>query len=1298
MTGFINDPQLGLNRFTAMEDGTYTIRVSDANTTLSCEQIIELPFEDYNVSISNGNCGDDTKGSIDLMINKYANLEGPYAFNWMYKPTETGQEVPLFEGIDENNNECQSILSELSSGYYCVTITGDNNKTRNACYPIAGGQMTTNISSTFDCVCSGEENILTANVFGGSGELKYSWSNGSEEKSIMVSEIGNYSVTVTDDMNGCTSSESISLVTCGPEMVFDIEGYGFCSGKDDAWLLAYIEEGGIPPFTYSIKGVFSDYFDSNNTGEFIEIPVDEYLILATDASGCIKETTFNIPPVLTIEIEGEVIGAETGCENSKGSIIPTITGAREPSSYLWEKLEVDEYITVRGGASNEPVHRLGLFNVDYGVYRLSVTDIRGCSASKEFTIEGDGDLNPLSLITGVECISDDDPGSVELLVEGGEEPYSYRMIYSDGSAQQIVNSTKPIFEVTRPTNYAFRITDNNGCLITDQVFVRTCECPEIIVTSNLIIQNATTCNLEGGSVINRFGNEILGGRFPIKQFVELPDGSRIEFSDTNPSTVNGLSEGMHKLIIVDANDCEGETTFNVGLDEDRPEILENIEEACVGVDNGTIETLLRTPNSISYEWSNGANTSSIDNLEAGIYCVTITRIKDGCTNEYCYEVPSIEPESPLSLSGTTKNSCIDYPSGRIDLDVTGGLFLYAEWEYNWNPELNRGTEDLDAGIYCLTITDYCRTKVDDCFEIEYYPEFFVNYSIIQNCDRTSDIELEISGGTSGVDYTYQWSNGSEDKDLINISAGIYSVIVADEFGCVKAIEDIIVEELREITIETTTAPICNYTLSNGADVTGGLKIEIMGGVPLNGGGYNVQWKLNNDIIKESIVLNGEDVINGLEEPGIYNILIEDKCRTYPFEVQAEFYDIFPEQLKGSDFDCYAEIDCGGVRQGPIFAGLARPSFPAVRGEGDGEWIKINPNDCSYELYCMNGGVATQKFTDATISYDYEGWYDKRTGNYACYEVAYCVATVDNVPNPYPHSMRYTYTVSGQALVRQGARRVDDLVRFTTSSVPDGDLVCENGDALFAVICGQGERERILYQECEPSCLSDANQGEPIIHEDDCFLEYPCTRNNSDGSTSTYSVLSYPRNFCWKYSGDRESSTVPGERVAVFFKYNVCVLDRNNPVSLGPVRVDNQFVEIEVALFAQDAVNECCKNYKIECPVTFTEPIDAESRFKLNEESIQEYAIKKDMINSWVFPNPFEQSFELKIWSEEESQISIKIYDVVQHIIYEETLRVTPGENSNSIQLPDYISPGMYLLEVRDEENRQKVHKIVKANN
>ena len=62
--------------------------------------------------------------------------------------------------------------------------------------------------------------------------------------------------------------------------------------------------------------------------------------------------------------------------------------------------------------------------------------------------------------------------------------------------------------------------------------------------------------------------------------------------------------------------------------------------------------------------------------------------------------------------------------------------------------------------------------------------YFINYSMFQVSiygGSDGSIDLIVTGGKEP--YSYQWSNGDTTKDINNLPAGTYTVIVQDAKGC-----------------------------------------------------------------------------------------------------------------------------------------------------------------------------------------------------------------------------------------------------------------------------------------------------------------------------------------------------------------------------------------------------------------------------------------------------------------------------------------------------------------------------------
>ena len=79
----------------------------------------------------------------------------------------------------------------------------------------------------------------------------------------------------------------------------------------------------------------------------------------------------------------------------------------------------------------------------------------------------------------------------------------------------------------------------------------------------------------------------------------------------------------------------------------------------------------------------------------------------------------------------------------------------------------------------------------------------------------------------------------------------------------------------------------------------------------------------------------------------------------------------------------------------------------------------------------------------------------------------------------------------------------------------------------------------------------------------------------------------------------------------------------------------------------------------------------------------------------VFPNPFENNLNLVINSSINTNAQIEIIDVQGKMVYQNTIRLTQGFNSYSMNDLSALPNGTYIIQVNNNENIQtiKINKV-----
>ncbi|MCB9264052.1 MAG: T9SS type A sorting domain-containing protein [Lewinellaceae bacterium] len=228
-----------------------------------------------------------------------------------------------------------------------------------------------------------------------------------------------------------------------------------------------------------------------------------------------------------------------------------------------------------------------------------------------------------------------------------------------------------------------------------------------------------------------------------------------------------LGAGDYHLTIIDENGCQGEEEFTIEGED--IEVSYGASPECEYSANGYIWAYAYAPASGSstqtyhYEWSTGDEFESsegilLEGLSAGTYIVTVSTENGACTYTETIVVEGLVSEAPLSVEAEVINTCPQYPSGHIELQVSGGVprlnsthFSYSiQWE-DYNSLYNQRRYDLEAGNYTVTVTDLCGNTITDS-ECVYH----VDYEVAE------------------LIYSYTTGNGTEDKCWTTETCGSHS--------------------------------------------------------------------------------------------------------------------------------------------------------------------------------------------------------------------------------------------------------------------------------------------------------------------------------------------------------------------------------------------------------------------------------------------------------------------------------------------------------------------------------------------
>ncbi len=529
----------------------------------------------------------------------------------------------------------------------------------------------------------------------------------------------------------------------------------------------------------------------------------DWIVKEKDCVSQRKAVTANVSSSFSVTTAGTNVTCN-GANNGTASVSPV--GGSPAFTYSWSN----------GGTA------ASLSNLAAGTYTVTVTDAATCTATASKTITQPTAIVPSFTSTNVSCNGGSN-GTINTSVSGGTGPYTYNW----GSGITTANRTN----LTAGT-YTLTVTDASTCSVTASKAITQ---PTAIVPSLTTV--ATGCGTSTGSV----SASVAGGN------------GGYSYSWSNGGTANSISNlasGTYTLTVTDNTQCTATASATVVGSGSMTVTPGSTAITCNGASTGSASITANSGTApYSYSWSNGSSGSSINNVPAGTYVVTVTDASS------CNATASITVSEPAAISANptiTQPSCNGSTNGSVTANVSGGTGGYT---YNWS---NGGTSgsisNIAAGTYTLTVTDAANCTSLQSVTVNQPSAISATTSITgATCGQSNgSASVTVSGGTGS--YTYNWSNGGTAASIINVAAATYTVTITDANNCTAA---------KTATItgsgSFSVQQMVNNVLCNGAQ-TGMVGVVISNGTAP----YSYSW--NTGATSSSV--------NGLGA-GTYSVTITD---------------------------------------------------------------------------------------------------------------------------------------------------------------------------------------------------------------------------------------------------------------------------------------------------------------------------------------------------------------------------------------------------------------------------------------
>ncbi|UKM64377.1 T9SS type B sorting domain-containing protein [Flavobacteriaceae bacterium GSB9] len=776
--------------------------------------------------------------------------------SYTFTATPGGGEVtPVMYSIDGVSFQSSPTFIVSSSGTYTVTIRDGNGCTATddiIIYP----PLNVTPSVTALTTCLDNDGEVTVEASGGSGTYTYSISPNPASVNLAGNVFsgvpsGTFTITISDDITGCTTSAPVSLDPATPVTFTTTTSDVVCNGGNEGTITVNLPvTNDNPPYTYEIIAPIVVAPQSSNI--FTGLSAGTYTVQVNSGRGCSSTNDAVIGEPTMLSVSGVATNFSCAADNSVNTSVLTITEAGGTAPYTYS-INGTNYFTSN---TFDIIDTGSVQNID-----IYVVDANGCMATSTVNINPLPTLDAASvaIATPIDC---NGTGTITINVTGGSGNFTYEMLPS--GTPQASNT----FSISEPGDYYFQVNDlDTGCTITTSVFTVV---PFDTINVDATATTEVTCfgNSDGALEINLTGYT---GAFTYEVF----DSNNVSViastptnTSTNPLVISGLPGGNYYVEVIETDSpfCATRSNFVTINSPNSTLNLTLSETSNVTCDDGrgTISAVANGGwGSYEYELTGAAMVGyspngTFYNLSAGTYTVTV-RDAGGCIVSETITLDLPAPIDATVTASTNLLDCFGDDNASITVSATGGQG--DNYTYTLNrvsptvsasgPQTSPVFNNLGAGTYSVTVTDgyNCEFLSADITIDQPTPiEVDLVKETSATCLTDASLTLSASGGTG----SYEYSGTANFATVLGtfatsvtfpVSDGTYVYYVRDANGCAGAVSnEITIAPLPELVVDLDTS---NATINCAGDVTGVIVAEAQGG--LGNYVYTLQDASGNDI-------------------------------------------------------------------------------------------------------------------------------------------------------------------------------------------------------------------------------------------------------------------------------------------------------------------------------------------------------------------------------------------------------------------------------------------------------------------
>ncbi len=698
-------------------------------------------------------------------------------------------------------NPANDTITCNQPGLYLLTVTNPSNGcTATDTVLVTANQQQPALSIVPPSVLTCTQTTLTLVSAATGDSLSYQWQtsggqfvSGQNTANPIVDEPGNYSLTVTDGVNGCTNSASVTADqdNVQPDIQITAPGIVTCTNPTQSILAQNLTLPGTFTYMWTAASGGNIMSGSNGLSPVVSAGGDYSLLVTNTGNGCTG--VFNV----SVQQNTTPPTANAGLNDTLTCNISTLTIAGSGSgagalTYSWTATNGGSIVS--GGNTPTPV-------VDSaGIYNLLVTNtVNGCTATDAVQIFDDVSAPQANAGAPPTLTCSLTQTALNGTASTGPS-YTYNWTASGGG--NIVSGPGTLNPVVdQPGIYIFTVTNiANGCIAVSQVTVNEniTPPPAGVAAPGTLTCNVTSLSLPGAPVSGNYtwqwqttNGNIVSGANTASPVINLPGAYTLVVTDQQ----NGCSAAAFSVVT--------QNITSPVISATAPQILK-----CSVTTVPVIGSVTQPASNYQTVWTtagghfvSGQNslTASVD--LPGTYVLTVEDMQNGCTASTQVQVDqNIIP--PIAQAAAPAQITCANPS--VSLSGTGSS-TGPGFTYDWTGgQITSGQNSLApvvsaTGLYTLIVTDQsngCTATASTTLTANTIPPAVsVATPGVLTCVQNS-VTLDAGASSQGAGFSPAWtttngqiSSGQNSLNPVVSQPGIYTLtILNSQNGCSASVQ------------------------------------------------------------------------------------------------------------------------------------------------------------------------------------------------------------------------------------------------------------------------------------------------------------------------------------------------------------------------------------------------------------------------------------------------------------------------------------------------------------------------------